>query len=319
MRRREEKGTALLSVLLLVAVMAVIAATALDRLGLSTRLAANAAAANQSRLWLGMGEQLAISRMQDAAQLEGHQFAQTLGVEQEIALPDGQVARVRLDDATHCFNLNSLVRRADTGILRANPRAIRQFAALLELLGLDEASAVPLAARTADAIDSDRNARPFGSETAANGDPLPNRTFVSASEWTVIEGVDRALWDRMQPWLCALPQHELTPINVNSLPPERAVLIAMLAPEELPVANVAARLAARPRGGFRDLDAFWQGGNLDAQGVPGNVRAQLVDDTDFVSLTVSVGSAGLTLVQNSLVERAEDGPRLRGRLWGAGT
>lgn len=315
---RDEKGTALLSVLLLVAVMAVIAATALDRLGLSTRLAANAAAANQSRLWLGMGEQLAISRLREAEQLEGRQFAQTLGIEQEIDLPDGQVATVRLDDATNCFNLNSLVRRTDALILRANPRAIRQFAALLELAGVEESRAVSLAARTADAIDSDRNARPYGSETSANGDPLPNRAFVSASEWTLVEGVDRALWDRMQPWLCALPQHELTPININTLPPERAELISMLAPDELPPGNIAARLGARPRGGYREVEDFWEGGNLDTASVPGNVKAQVVDDTDFVSLTVEVGTENLTLTQKSLVERAEDGPRLRGRLWGAG-
>lgn len=318
MRRREEKGTALLSVLLLVAVMAVIAATSLDRLGLSTRLAANAASANQSRLWLGMGEQLAISRLREAEQLEGRQFAQTLGTAREIELPDGQVATVRLDDATNCFNLNSLVRRTDALILRSNPRAIRQFSALLELAGIEESRAAALAARTADAIDSDRNARPYGGETAANGDPLPNRAFVSASEWTVVEGVDRALWDRMQPWLCALPQHELTPININTLPPDRAELISMLAPDELPPTIIAARLGARPRGGYREIEDFWEGGNLDAASVPGNVRAQVVDDTQFVSLTVEVGSENLTLKQKSLVERAEDGPRLRGRLWGAG-
>ena len=46
-RRRDERGAALLSVLLLVAVMAVIAATALDRLTLATRIAGSAATVDQ--------------------------------------------------------------------------------------------------------------------------------------------------------------------------------------------------------------------------------------------------------------------------------
>src|SRR5690606_12898479 len=53
-----ERGAALLSVLLLVAVMATVAATALDRIGVATRLAGNAATLAQARLWLQMTEQL---------------------------------------------------------------------------------------------------------------------------------------------------------------------------------------------------------------------------------------------------------------------
>ena len=44
-----ERGAALLTVLLLVAVIAVLAATALERLRVSTRLAGNAAALDQAR------------------------------------------------------------------------------------------------------------------------------------------------------------------------------------------------------------------------------------------------------------------------------
>ena len=48
---QSERGAALLTVLLLVAVMAVITATALDRLRLSTRLAVNGAAMAQARAY----------------------------------------------------------------------------------------------------------------------------------------------------------------------------------------------------------------------------------------------------------------------------
>ncbi len=61
----EERGAALLSVLLLVAVMAVIAATALDRLTVATRIAASAATIDQSRAFAMAAEQITLRRIAD--------------------------------------------------------------------------------------------------------------------------------------------------------------------------------------------------------------------------------------------------------------
>ena len=56
---QDERGAALLSVLLLVAVMAVIAATALDRLTLATRIAGSAATVDRVRIvWPSGREQV---------------------------------------------------------------------------------------------------------------------------------------------------------------------------------------------------------------------------------------------------------------------
>ena len=62
---RDERGAALLSVLLLVAVMAVIAATALDRLTLATRIAGSAATVDQGRAYAFAAEQIALRRVAD--------------------------------------------------------------------------------------------------------------------------------------------------------------------------------------------------------------------------------------------------------------
>ena len=60
-----ERGAALLTVLLLVAVMAVIAATALDRLTLATRIAGSAATVDQGRAYTFAAEQIALRRVAD--------------------------------------------------------------------------------------------------------------------------------------------------------------------------------------------------------------------------------------------------------------
>lgn len=316
--RDQERGTALLSVLLLVAVMAVIAATALDRVGLSTKLSANVASAQQSRWWLDMGEQVALAQLARADEADGRAFSQSLGIEKSVTLPDGQEATLRLDDATQCFNLNSLVVGEGGGLLRGNPRTMRQFEALLVSLGMDATTARNLAARTTDALDSDRDTRPFGSEVGANGDPLPNRAFASASEWLAVDGVDGATWDRMADWLCALPEHKPTSLDIHTLHPDRAELVAMLAPDVLTPGLVRARLGARPAGGFRSVADFWDHGGWDPSAVPGVAKAQTIEDTRFVVLHTAVGLGDMVLDQQSLIERGEDGPRLRARLWGSG-
>jgi len=60
-----ERGAALLSVLLMVAVLAVIAATTLDRIALSTKLAVNGNALAQARMFTYAAENIAAARIED--------------------------------------------------------------------------------------------------------------------------------------------------------------------------------------------------------------------------------------------------------------
>ena len=110
-----ERGAALLSVLLMVAVLAVIAATTLDRLTLSSKLTSNGNALAQARMFTYAAEAIAAARIEDllardAAQttLEGN----WLGKPQSLPIPLGS-ATATLRDADNCFNLNSLVTDAD--------------------------------------------------------------------------------------------------------------------------------------------------------------------------------------------------------------
>src|SRR3546814_12530481 len=60
---KRERGAALLTVLLLVAVMGVVAAAALERLAFATRLTGNAGAIDQARAYADAG--VAIARLRD--------------------------------------------------------------------------------------------------------------------------------------------------------------------------------------------------------------------------------------------------------------
>ncbi|WP_265587566.1 type II secretion system minor pseudopilin GspK [Sphingomicrobium arenosum] len=314
-RPRREKGTALLSVLLIVAVMAAIAATALDRLSLSTRLAGNAQVATQGRQWLAMAESLAAARLIEAAQLSGGDQAALLGVERSITLPDGEIVRARIEDGTNCFNVNALARRRASGELQATARRVFLFRDFLALLGLPESRAQQLADAAADAVDSDLLSRPLGNERLANGDPVPNRALASANELAAIEGMDAATWAMLRPWLCALPSHDPVTINVETLSPDRAALLAMLDPEQISLGAARAQLLARPRGGYGSVVDFWQTGPL--RGITPNQGrdAQVAVETRFFRLVTRVGEGDGELRQEALFSVEDDRALLHARRW----
>src|SRR3546814_12229556 len=62
-----------------------------------------------------------------------------------------------------------------------------------------------------------------------------------------VAGVTPKIYARLKPWLCVLPVAEPVRLNVNTLAPAQAPLLAMLLPGELGLADARAVLAARPR------------------------------------------------------------------------
>lgn len=91
--KSSERGAALLTVLLLVAVMGAIAATALDRLRLSTALAVNSAAMEQARAYATGIEALLLLSIEDLLAANGGRLHQGSEFARQIPLPDGGVAR----------------------------------------------------------------------------------------------------------------------------------------------------------------------------------------------------------------------------------
>src|SRR3569832_2148479 len=86
-----------------------------------------------------------------------------------------------------------------------------------------------------------------------------NLKMADVSELRAARGVTPKIYARLKPWICVLPVAEPVKLNVNTLTPEQAPLIAMLMPGELTVADARAALAARPAGGYGSSVRFWEG------------------------------------------------------------
>ncbi len=318
-----ERGAALMSVLLLVAVMAALAALSLDRLRLATRLGGGVAAMDQARAFALAGEAVALRRVPDLRRARAADWA---GRVFPMPVPGGS-GTARLDDGGTCFNLNSLVAESAPGQLTQRPRAVAQFAALMRLSGVNDGEAAAIAAATADWIDSDSIPGPLGAEdeayrSAATPYLTANQPMADVSELLAVRGVTPALFARLAPLLCALPSTDPTRINVNALAPAQAALVAMLDPDQLNPAQVRAALAARPRDGFGSALRFWESGPLRGVDPPDDVAQQIIINAEWISMDMDIILGDSRFAAWALIDARQDGaaraPYVAARRWGFG-
>ena len=307
----------------MVAVLAVIAATTLDRLTLSAKLSGNGNALAQARMFSYAAESIAAARLED---LIARDAAQTtlagdwLGKEQVLPIPVG-TATATVRDAGNCFNLNSLVSEND-GIYRASALGQEQFTSLMVVLGINENTARPVAAAAADWVDSDITPLPNGAEddayrASANPHLTGNRLFGHPSELRAVKGVTPAVYAKLSDWICALPEADLSPLNVNTLLPEQAPLLAMLFPPNQ-FGPTAARsyLAKRPASGYGSLIRFWAAPELAALGPSPLVQGQVKLTSKYFLLDTKVSFGELALQGQSMIVGTPAPARVIWRSWG---
>jgi general secretion pathway protein K len=314
-----ERGAALLSILLLVAVLSVIAATTLDRVIISTKLAGNSQSIRQARWLASSAGDIALARIADLRAADSSQTTMAggwLARPRSFQLPGGNITAT-LSDGGNCFNLNSLV-LDNAGVLSANPLGREQFLSLLAALSVPEYQAQPLVAAAIDWADSDTVPLPGGSEGSTDTPPA-NRLFVHKSELRALQGVSAELYARLAPFICALPVAELSPLNVNTLLPEQAPLLAMLyPPRAMTVTEARSTLAKRPSGGYGRLVRFWDGAGSQmakpAQAVQDQVK--LVSNWFMLDLVIQSGESELR--EKALIAAENGTPRIVWRSWGEG-
>lgn len=304
-----ERGAALLTVLLLVAVMAVIASTALERLALATRMTGNSGGIDQARAYADAGTDIIRLRIGDVVALQpGKTTLQGgwMGTPQALPVPGG-LATARVTDGGNCFNLNSVVEGEDERSLMARSIGVLQFQGLMQVLGIDPRSAQQVAISVADWIDTDGVPQPGGAEDevyaqASTPYRTANRFMVDPSELRVINGVTPAIYDRVRPWVCALPTAELSPINVNTLLPDQAPLVAMLLPGQMSVDQARQLLARRPADGYGSTVEFWKAAMQQGAQPLAEVSTQVKVATRWFDVNISVEVGGTQLVEKALID-----------------
>lgn len=321
-----ERGAALLTVLLLVAVMAVIAASSLEKLRLATRLSGNSFAVDQARAYASAAETIAAARAERLIErslarttLQGGWNGRAIGV----PVPGGS-ASVIVRDGGNCFNLNSVVQGESLFQLTSRIAGIRQFVGLMQALQIPQAPAERIAAATADWIDSDVIPQPNGAEDDFYGGVQPQRRAANMlmsdpSELRQVAGMTPEIYARLRPFICTLPTPDLSPINVNTVLPEQAPLIAMLLPRNLTPDRARTLLAERPATGYGSAQEFLNRAALSAGAQDdGQLGRQLKVRTTWFSLETRVELGGTRVTQRAMIDARTTPVRVTAHLAGRG-
>jgi general secretion pathway protein K len=131
-----------------------------------------------------------------------------------------------------------------------------------------------------------------------------------------VAGVTPAVYDRLRPFLCALPATDLSPINVNTLMPDQAPVLAMLAPGRISLGSARAAIAQRPSGGWQSPADFWATRALAGVAPMPEAMSQVLLDTRWFALDLKVSYGGAELDETALVDARFAPSRVAVRRWG---
>lgn len=303
---------ALLTVLLLVAVMAVLAVAVLDDVRFSLRRGVNVQGVGQAR-WYALGAE-SLARRQ-IRQLADRDVDRTPirpawnGAPVALPLDDDGALQAELRDGQACFNLNSVVEGSDR-FLTPRPRGAAQFVALARALGAPEGEARRAADALTDWIDSNHRPEPLGAEDPAYAAlPAPRRSagtlMAEPSELRAVIGVSDAFYRRMAPFLCALPEAVLSPVNPNTLTEDQWPLVVMLADGRLSPEQARGVIRARPADGWDTRNAFWTQPLLADLDTPPEVQDQISLRTRYFAFHADVRWGGVEVVRTALLQDRE--------------
>jgi len=266
---QRQQGVALLVIMLIVALVTVLATEMVTRLQLNLARTVNIKANNQA-YWYAMGaEEFAKKSLRDLRTLN----PDTINLNQPWAklfnYPiDGGGIQAQVTDMQACFNLNSLVtKRTDDGSSNVSSEIkiqteIQAFNRLLVLTNsdaIDSFTADTVSESLADWLDEDSDLRSYGAE---DGDyeslqfpySAANSLMTNSSEFRLINGVDVSWLNLVLPYVCVLPNDSTLAVNVNTLEPDHAKVLAALTGLSTDAANRL--ISARPVDGYKNIADF---------------------------------------------------------------
>ncbi len=168
-----------------------------------------------------------------------------------------------IDDASNCFNINSLV-RASKDDYQENKKSMNVFRELMYLAEVDNNVTEEIIDQIIDWIDKNSNPRAYGLEDYYYSGPLHNprefsggRLLIDIEELKSIPSVRLVDWNIFRDLFCAYPFASDLKLNINTLDKNNILLLTAFFPKidlkdsEYIIENI-------PKNGFQDINAFLQ-------------------------------------------------------------
>lgn len=303
-----QNGTVLITVILVVAFVAILVVEINKTVVYQSNLNRNLMHRDQAYSYLKGMEEIAKIYLKKSFDAEEDDIVH-LGqpwAQQGIAFPfDGGSMSATVRDMQSCLNLNSIAildsgnqnlqnnqgvptaARTPIANIGGKPRKSPTEEILTTLLEkiLDDTEVRPsaLSAQVRDWIDGDLT--PTGPDGAEDlyyqGLQIPylpaNGSIAHVSELRAIGSFDRLSYEKIKPFVCALPDGEDNQLNINTIPVEHSDLLYAALGGKVTASQAKSLISERPESGY-DLQGFW-----DQVGKEAKIKTSLRDRIDVTS------------------------------------
>ena len=268
--KQTPKGVALITVMLIIALIAILATQMTARLQLQMQRTTNIGS-NQQAYWYAMGaeafaKRILIQSFEDDAEVThlGQLWAQG---ENTFPVDFGEITG-EITDLNSCFNLNALRVDSDednnsTTTIKKSPArsAFEELLIAINIEGVGSFEAEYMADALTDWLDADGSISGSGgaedNDYASKEFPYlaANNYLASIGELRVIEHFTVDVIEKLKDYVCILPDTNMNKININTIAQDQPeILVAMLGISQ----NEASQaLSSRGEEGFKNIDEFF--------------------------------------------------------------
>lgn len=291
---RPQQGAALITVMLVIAIVSVIAVNLGTKLQQQVSRTANLQQSEQSYwMWLSAEDVLAEVLKMELDNSDGVVHLEQNWADKQGPFPvsGGQIA-AEVRDLRSCFNLNSLMPEDDEGLAMEKRR--QQYQQLLMALEVDSYRAQQLADALVDWMDEDSRLSDNGAEDP-DYESLPhpyqaaNSALMDISELRLVRGYDAKLVRRLRELACVIPGDRQLALNINTLDKEHGALLVAISNGKINLSSAQQILAGRPADGYSDIQQVLSEGPL--AGVTddsGNTLQELTVSSQYFQLLAHI-------------------------------
>ena len=289
------KGVALITVMLVVALAAILATQMTARLQLQLQRTANIEE-NQQAYWFAMGAEAFAKRIlimsfdgEDNVTHLGQFWAQG---ENSYPVDYGNITG-EITDLQSCFNLNALrstqstsPTTATTGSGNLAVEALERLILAINIDNISEFEAKDMVDALTDWLDADdlvtNNGGAEDSEYSSKEYPyLPANNYLgSLNELRVVEHFTLNVIDKLKPYVCVIPNTNLHNINVNTIKAEHVELLTAVLDITQSVAEEI--ISGRGDEGYQDISDVFVSSELSQ--LTDEQKEQLVIDSEYFTL-----------------------------------
>jgi general secretion pathway protein K len=315
---QKQAGVALITVMLIVALCAVIASQMTARMQMQVQRSANVTF-NQQAYWYAMGAEAfakrvlitAFNKKSDVTHLDQVWAQGKTTYPVDFGDISGEII-----DLQSCLNLNAL--RAPLTTPASSPPTANNnkvparlaFEVLLGSIELEENISQFEIDSMADALTDwlDENSHITGSGGAEDDDyasrEFPylaaNNFLASVNELRVVTHFTPAIINGIKPYVCIIPASDQHKININTLSTEQPELLQALLNSTLEEAEQI--LTARPDEGFETIEDFHNLNEVTQLNLTDKIKEQFVVDSEYFTLKASASFNNSFFAMNSVMK-----------------